>query len=302
MRTMSLVLQLFLLNLLLISPPLLAADKDVMTLELWTRAPGAYENVTNPKKLNLQTFEMTHPVSAQLFDVQYEKNSEYQGNFLHEIVERYAPARPSDTILLHFDNRMVIPLPLDLVRKGSFEIFVAMALKDGKTFTRNFPALAKPSERWRDPRPLVFQGNKLVVSKPWHPGFGKVKTSGFLPWKMAGSLVGIEWIDAASYREQFAVDQSPEVRKGQQVFLERCVYCHAVRQVGGRRGWDFVDPLPIFSKRSNETLHAQVKYTKLDALERGLMMPAQPDFTEDEATALWYWMRAAAKGKLKNYP
>jgi mono/diheme cytochrome c family protein len=279
-----------------------AANQDVGSLTLWTRAGGTYANVEAPTKLNPMSFVLDQPVKARLFDVQYQKEQEYRGRFLHEIVERYTPAKPSDTILLHFDNRMIIPMPLELIRKGNIEIFVAIEWKEGNSFTRNFPSIAKPSERWRDPRPLVFQGNKLVVSKPWHPGFGKVKTNGFLPWMSAGSLVGLEWVDAQSYRAQFAFEKTPEVQKGQQVFLERCVYCHAVRKVGGRLGWDFVEPLPIFSKRSNETLHNHVKYEKLDALERGLMMPAQPDFTEDEATSLWKWMRAAAQNPLKNYP
>lgn len=292
----------FLFTLSILSFSSYAADQFVGSLNLWTRASGSYANVEAPQKLNPRLFVLDHPVKALLFDVQYQKEQEYKGRFLHEIVESYTPARPSDTILLHFDNKMIIPLPLELVRKGNIEILVATGWKEGNSFSRNFPSIAKPSERWRDPRPLVFQGNKLVVSKPWHPGFGKVKANGFLPWVSAGSLVGLEWVDAQSYRAQFAFDKTSEVQKGQQVFLERCVYCHAVRKVGGRLGWDFVEPLPIFSKRSNETLHNHVKYEKLDALERGLMMPAQPDFTEDEATALWYWMRAGAKNALKNYP
>ena len=277
------------------------AAADRFTIEVWTRGSGAYADIENPPKLKSKTLDVDQLVNAKLFDVQYQKEYEYRGSFLHEIIQRYEPARPSDMILLHFDNKMIVPLPLSIVKQGAFEMFLARMIKDGGKFVSDFPKIAKPSDRWRDPRPLVFNGNKLVVSKAWHPGLKKLTPEGFLPWKSAGSLVGIEWIDSQSYRGQFAFDPKPEVIRGQTVYMERCVFCHAVRQVGGRLGWDFVDPLPIFQKRTEQTLHSHVKYPKLDALERGLMMPTQPDFTDEDAAALWYWMRAAATHPLKKY-
>lgn len=299
----STILQALLISLTCALPSLLLAGPSLIPIkiEVWTRSPGQHAFNENPERSKAISLSIDQIVKAKLFDVQYQKENEYQGNFLHEIVEKYQPASPSDTIILHFDNKMIIPLPLSIVQSGAFEIFVASGIKERSNFSKDFPKIVKPSDRLRDPRPLVFSGNKLVVSKAWHPGFSKLIPKGFVPWILAGTLVGIEWIDSAAYRAQFSFGSTSEIAHGLDVYMERCVFCHAVRQVGGRYGWDFVDPLPIYTKRTQATLHAHVAYPKMDALERGLMMPAQPDFTEAEAVALWSWMRAAALNHNKRY-
>lgn len=269
-------------------------------IKLWTRAPGAYWDARDPKPLAEKEYFVKSQMRAKLFDIQYGEEVEVRGEFLHEIVESYQPAASNcDGVILHFNNGMQVPVPLSLIARGKVEIMLAVAKSEGKIFRQNFPKLSKPSNEWRDPRPIVFQSNKLVLSQAWHPGYGEVRPQGFNPFHHVDSLQSMEWISLLAYEKQFQLAKATE--KGQTVYLRRCQFCHNIQGLGAQFGWDFAGPIKIYEKRNPSSLHNHVSFQKLDALERGLMMPAQKDFTEAEALDLWAFMRMAAQKKPQIY-
>ncbi len=290
---------------LMLAWDLQAADKSSGTefkskIKLWTRAPGAYWDDRDPKPLGEKEYLVKSQVRAKLFDIQYGEEVEVRGEFLHEIVESYKPAAANcDGVILHFNNGMQVPIPLSLMARGKVEIMLAVAKKEGKIFGQSFPKLSKPSNEWRDPRPILFQSNKLVLSQAWHPGYGEIRPQGFNPFHHVDSLSGMEWISVSAYEKQFHLADSTSA--GQSVYLRRCQFCHNIHGLGARFGWDFAGPIKIYEKRNPSSLHNHVSFEKLDALERGLMMPAQKDFTEAEALDLWSFMKMAAQKVPLNY-
>ncbi len=264
------------------------------SISLWTRAPGSYWNDRDPKHLNEVSYKVKSQVRAKLFDIQYGEDIVVRGQFLHEIAETYKPAIASaDAIIIHFSNGMQVPVPLALIARGKIEIMIAVAIEEAKTLSQTFPKLSKPSNEWRDPRPIVFKDNKLVISQAWHPGYGETRPQGFNPFHHVDSVSGMEWISLAAYEQQFRLADS--TLAGQTVYLRRCQFCHNIQGLGARFGWDFAGPIKIYEKRNPSSLHKLVGFEKLDALQRGLMMPAQKDFTEAEALDLWAFMKMAAQ-------
>jgi mono/diheme cytochrome c family protein len=92
------------------------------------------------------------------------------------------------------------------------------------------------------------------------------------------------------------------VVRGLAVFQQSCQFCHGVRKVGAKFGWDFVDPTPIWSyHKPPKTLFLHVAYKPLDAAERGLMMPAMSFMSQDDAALLWQWLKAVATNPMAAY-
>ena len=121
----------------------------------------------------------------------------------------------------------------------------------------------------------MFSGNKLVVAVLWHPAVAAAAQPAFSPWRHTDTLTGIELVAAQAYYRQFDVGGGDMVQRGQAVFQQSCQFCHGVRKVGAKFGWDFVEPTPIWSyHRPAKNLFLHVAYKPLDAAERGLMMPA----------------------------
>ena len=192
---------------------------------------------------------------------------------------------------------MIIPVPNTEVWRGKIRLATAYCATKKKC-SNDFPKIEKYQEQeiYRDPRPIAFEGNKIVVGEKSLPELQGVSST-FSPWLHATSLIGVEFVNIEPYFKQFDFGESA----GLEVFRHRCQYCHGVRGVGASLGWDYVDPLPVYTLRTAETLLNHVKNKKMQALERGLLMPNQKDVSQQEAKALWQWMKAAATNKIRNY-
>jgi mono/diheme cytochrome c family protein len=258
-------------------------------IELWTREAGVYDRGAEPvTRQSTVDLGSRATVEAQLFDLQLGATHVFRGLNLSSLVESRGTGS-ADTMLLHFANGMVVPVQLE----RASAVFVAVAIRSpAGDWDRSFPEIQKRRAVLPDPRPIAFGANKVVVSDA---------SETFSPWPYVDTLVGIELVRRAAYWAQFDVGAEPEIRRGMRVYLDRCHGCHAVRDVGGTFGWDLVDPVPVYSYRSPQTLFAHVKYDNADALERGYMMPAQKDIERPEIDAFLEWLKRAAKSGLNAY-
>ena len=284
----------------------LGFSREIQPIEILTRGAGDFVdgNTVVPQRTAMQSFDPKTFVSVRLTDIQYRMKKSYQGVRLLPLILEHAGS--SSLVLLHFDNGMIIPIPLDQDGAALKKIdpFLAFAVKsDSGQWSPNFPALAKKSDdaRYSDPRPLRFGDNKLVVTSPWHPFAPREGSAGFSPWTYAGSLIRIEFADREAYYRQFEVATTAEFNGGMKVFLERCQYCHGARLIGASYGWDFVTPLATYKQKPAEQLFNHVKFPKWDALTRGLMMPRQKDISEADAKKLWEWLRFQAEQRQRPY-
>jgi hypothetical protein len=286
-----------------------AEASDAAKIRVWTRAPGSYWDGAMVDGLAPSTLTVPEKgqVTIKTLDVQYDATYEYRGIALADLLSSYQPAPgagEADTILLHFSNRMIVPVARELWQNPhpDYRLFLALAIRQDKgKWSQDFPEVSRPDERYRDPTPLTFVGNKMVVGKLWRTGRFFAQHQSFSPWKFAGSLVGVEFVNGNAYEAQFARADGKSSSAGQRVFLDRCQYCHGVRHVGAKYGWDLVDPLPIYKKRDVASLFLHVRYDKPDAIQQGLFMPHQKDFTKAEAEPLWEWLRQVTRGKMAAY-
>ncbi|MBM4252962.1 MAG: cytochrome c [Deltaproteobacteria bacterium] len=270
----------------------------VNSLALWSRKPGNFTDIENPEKNNLKTLDLSHfkLQKRTMRDAQYERDVTYKGIPLSQILSSYKPSDQDDMAILHFDNGMAIPLMLEPGVLSRLDPFLALEICETKTeCVTSFPSIGKDEVYGLsdDPRPLTFTWNKIVVSKEWHPAVPAGKSGIFSPWRHVDSLAGIEFVNAAAYYRQFEFGKG----SGEKVFKARCQFCHGIRNVGARYGWDYATPLAIYEKRSPEHLLNHVKYPKVLAKKKGLMMPTQDDVTLSEMQALWQWMKTGAKRK-----
>lgn len=257
-------------------------------IELSRRASGDAPKPVSWSELGLQ--------ERSLFDVQAGRVVSVRGVPLEALLAR-GPARvDEDTVLLRFANGMVVPVPLDAHGEPLIDVFVAHERRreDG-VFVRSFAPIVHERSPWMEQRAIVFGDNKVVVSQADHPALAPTTTR-FSPWSHVDSLVAVQLATAATIHRELDVSAAKEVRRGLQVFEQRCQFCHGVRGKGASFGWDFVEPIPLSSWRDADSLLYHVKLRKLDAAERGLLMPPQPDVTLEEMQALWAWMDAIAEG------
>jgi mono/diheme cytochrome c family protein len=142
----------------------------------------------------------------------------------------------------------------------------------------------------------------MVVAELWHPAVSDKARGRFSPWSQVDSLVAVEFVQAAPYYRQFAVDPTPAVSAGLTVFEGSCQFCHGARRVGAKFGWDFVEPTPLYAYREGERrLYYHVHYRRLDAPEVGRNMPALNFMTESDAGQLWQWLKAVGTRPMTPY-
>ena len=237
----------------------LASDcEPVSTLALWTKGAGNYgKNHIPPQKLVTKKLKSFDYGIRKLHDRQYSnKARHYKVISLRSVIDGYPLDPQVDGVLLHFANKMAVAVPLDDSVDKLSKIYMAREVKSkaGK-WTRKFPAIHKRNPLLRDPRPLTFCGNKIVIDKK----LGSVVNvkQGFDPFYYVSTLTGIEFINMKAMERQFQVALGRPA-KGARVFQNRCVYCHSVNGVGADYGWDFVKPLPLYEKRSPQSLRFHV--------------------------------------------
>lgn len=282
-----------------------AAAGECDSIKIWTRKAGDYSGSAE----NLPDREVTIPLTSlktkvrRLVDTQYTGEKSFKVQPLEDIIASYKRDGKLDLVLLHFQNKMVVPLSLDESESFKNKIFLATAISTDGKWTSEFPIVVRPDETLRDPRPIRFCGNKLVVTKPFSFRLAgqNMTPKPFTPWRHVDSLVSIEFAEKNAYYAQFDIGKSAQSAEGFQVFKNRCQFCHGVQRVGADLGWDYAGPIPAYEKRPAASLFLHVKYEKVDSFRLGTIMPPQSDIQEHEATVLWQWLKDVAKLKLHPY-
>lgn len=278
--------------------PSLPASGDCLDHISWVVRPsGNYSGIEQPfadqKKLPLSS-KTVKSQSHKLYDAQYGRPIDVAGYSLDALARAHNFDRFGDLALLHFANGMVIPYDFKNGRyQEQLRPFIACQYFESRGKHRKqvgFPSLSRPDPAYRDPRPIQFDSNKLVVASLDHPMHGSTNRSGFSPFRHCNSLQLIELVDRQSYYQQFAA-KDPKLKAGETVFLHRCQFCHGLYKVGAQFGWDFVGPLPVHIKRQVDSLYNHIKYPKAQAFEWGTLMPHQKDITQDEVRDLWLWIK-----------
>jgi len=276
------------------------ASGDGSKVEVWTRKPGIYASVPNPDKGDLTTADLTSVASKPrlIMDAQYEKKIKIKGTTLAALLAKRSRPAGADMILLHFKNGMIIPISGSAAEKC---VTIAHSIESDGKWTSSFPAVTRPDKSEREIKSILFTGNKAIYTCAKYLAPPSRTAPKISPWLHTDSLVGIEFAVMDAYYAQFDAGKTMAPMHGKDVFLARCQFCHGIRQVGARSGWDFVEPLPAYERRPAPVLENHVKYPKAYAAEMGLRMPHQRDVTEAEIKDLWSWLEAVVKNKTKPY-
>jgi len=284
--------------------PSLGADAEPSAkIDVWQRqGPSRAGGRKETRSIDLDA--VPH-VETRRLDLQYGGWFSYRGVSLQSLLDSYGVPPGADLALLHFANGMQVPYPFrDAALVKQLNVFVARAIGSapGLPFaTGKFPSISRAREGFVDVRPIAFGANKLVVGDRTHPAVPKEAQATFSPWMYVDSLTGIELVSAKAYYAQFDVDATPDVRAGYRLFTESCQFCHGARGVGAAFGWDFVEPVPVYTYRGKKNLFYHVKYKPLDAAAQGLQMPALSHLSEQDATSVWRWLRAIATHPMVSY-
>jgi mono/diheme cytochrome c family protein len=283
-----------------------AVPEHGATIELWVRRPAA-SRASEPATKGAERLQVAIDslplVDAKQVDVQYHGAFVFKGIALDAVIARYAPPPDVDLALLHFANGMQVPLAFRdaaVMKRLSPLLARGMQLGPGGPMRiARFPNVGRPRSGFVDVRPITFTGNKLVIADPAHPDVPPAAREALSPWAQADTLTGIEFVSRAAYYAQFDVD--PAAKVGHKLFTESCTFCHGVRGTGASFGWDFVEPTPIYDYRKASNLFHHIKYRPLDAPARGIQMPALSYMSEDDARAIWIWLKAVATHPLAPY-
>lgn len=230
-------------------------------------------------------------VTVEKHDLQLDEVRRFRGVSLDWLLQRLPIPAGADTALLCFRNSMRIPVPLDPGALAAIDAFVATEIAGPDGWEQTFPEIRR-HRRWiADPRPITFERNKVVVSKPGLPRLPAGTAEVFSPWMHADTLVAIELVSGEKHEARFPRGITPETRRGREVFLSRCQYCHGVDGAGAAFGWDFTKPIALYRWRSPSSLWAHVRFQNVDAIEKGSLMPPQADVETGDIDDLWAWMR-----------
>jgi mono/diheme cytochrome c family protein len=284
----------------------LATPPPGAEIELWVRGEGKpKDGEVRPERSSHVDIDKLAPMDMVRFDAQYGQAHSFRGVVLATLLSRFAPAAALDLAILHFANGMAVPLPFrDAETMSRLDPFIARGMGAGPKDAIQigvFPSIPKQDAR-ADSRPITFAGNKVVVADKWHPALNDKVQRVFSPWTHTDSLVSIEFVESKPYYRQFDVSADEKVQRGFALFQQSCQFCHGARQTGARFGWDFVEPMPVYTYRNAQmNLFYHVAYKPIDAAEKGLMMPAMRFMTEGDAGALWQWLRAIATTPMPPY-
>jgi hypothetical protein len=294
-------------GIVLLSALTRAAEADsaaeAVRIDMWTRADGQYgqgQDVAKGRPLSVDLDRLGLKEGA-LVDAQYGGSRTYRYVPLEDLIRRYAPSPASDTALLHFANGMAIPVPFrDTATMRRLRPVVVRAIRVDGAWASALPPISRTNELYFDTRPLRFQGNKVAVAEDWHPALRPGTAQSFSPWRHADTLTGVEFVRDAAFVGQFDVDAS--THRGLVTYEQVCRFCHGARKEGAQFGWDFVEPIPISEYRKKDvSLYYHVKFRPAEAVSRGLLMPALPFLTQQDAADLLAWIRALSAKALRPY-
>jgi mono/diheme cytochrome c family protein len=268
-------------------------------ITLWVRPNGNAE----PRRVPID-LAARNKVEVTREDVQYPgERLKYRGVSLRALMDVMERTNRADLVLLHFDNGMSVPLPIDdLELLKALDPFVATELQVNDLWISAFPMVKKPGAEERDARPLKFKANKLVVSSRLHPfTSAAAQADGFTPFLFTGTLTGIEFVRSAEWYRQFDVGTTAQEKAGFALFKSHCQYCHAVRERGGQYGTDFITSGPVAERVSLHQLYLHVRYRDRAAAEKGQMMPFFKDLSKDDVAALHAWLSVLTRARPRPY-
>ncbi len=284
----------------LAGPAVAAEPPPGQLIKLWVRT-------TNEADRRVVTVDLaTKPKTETAIrnDIQYSGvPAKYRGVPLRSLLDAMERTNRSDLVLLHFFNGMSVPLPIDdLELLKTLDPFVATEMQVNGAWLSAFLPVTKKDAEQRDVRPLKFQGNKLVVATRLHPFTSKAsQDDGFSPFFFADTLTGIEFVRSENWYKQFDLGTTPAEKAGFATFKSHCQFCHAVRQVGGRYGIDFMQPTPVVKRLGVQALFLHVRYRDLNAAETGQMMPFFRDLTKDDVAEVFAWLQAVTAAPAVSY-
>ena len=233
--------------------------------------------------------------TGRVFDHQYGRNIEIKSLGLRELVGMYHPRLVGmDLAILHFSNGILFPLPLNMLKTNP-EPLIATAIRQKGRWTATFPPVRLHQSG--SVQKVSFKGNKLVVGRSWLKKYAKATKYGELdPFRRAGSLVGVEFVDSNAWFAQFRVASEKSHFRGRMVYFKRCQFCHSIRGLGATHGPDFDSP------RVSRYFTAKKIYTHVRlAGRKGGGMPGQGDFTKAEARDFALWLKGVKKTALTEY-
>lgn len=275
--------------------------EEVGEIQVWTRPAGDAESAARARRRTVRLGALPTVVAGRR-DPQYGATYTFRAVPLTAVLDAAGAPPWADLALLHFANGMVVPLPFrdGTVMKRLDPWLAREILIDGRA--QPLPPVTRKAREYVDVPALAFAGNKIVVKEAFHPEVAAGAQPAFSPWAHADALVGVEFVAAAPYYRQFDVAGDGAGRAGFALYRQNCQFCHGARQVGARRGWDLVSPVPVHTYRaSGKRLYHHVRFERHDATERGLMMPALKHMTEADAAALWVWLRAIGTTPMPAY-
>lgn len=281
------------------SRPEEAAAPTGQVLKLWVRPNGNAE----PRFVTID-LAARNKVEVTREDVQYPgETMKYRGVSLRALLDVMERTNRADLVLLHFDNGMSVPLPIDdLELLKTLDPFVATELQVNDLWISAFPMVKKQGAEERDARPLKFKANKFVVSSRVHPfTSAAAQADGFTPFFFTGTLTGIEFVRSAEWHRQFDVGTTAQEKAGFNLFKSHCQYCHAVRERGGQYGTDFIKSGAVAERVSLHQLYLHVRYRDREAPEKGQMMPFFKDLSQDDVAALHAWLSVLARARPRPY-
>jgi hypothetical protein len=282
------------------------ASPDGQHVNFWVRSSGnhALGIKRSGKHKAHADLDALPQEEVELDDAQYGRPVKVKGIRLGDLLDRYPQSHAHDMVLLHFHNKMVVPIALGGGGLDSLNALLAREIldPDSGAYTTDFPKIARQEGYYEDPNPIAFTGNKLIVPQTEFPDSGHGDTtSPIFPFAVSDSLVGLEFVQQRAYFAQFNAGGEDQVQDGMEVFFRRCQYCHSVSDVGAAYGWDFLKPVPIHTFKKADELTYHVKYAKMNAVQRGLRMPPQVDVEDAEIIALLKWIETLNKTKVKSY-
>jgi hypothetical protein len=280
-----------------------AGANSVVTVGV--RKPGAGGGDGLPEMAPARRVDLDSltPTRVERFDAQYGGTRVFAAVPLQALLDQVKAPASADLALLHFANGIVVPLPYrDLAVMRRLQPWVArgMHLADKGMTVGEFDPITGKVREYIDVPVVKFVGNKVVVAERWHPDVPARAEKDLSPWAHVDSLIGIELVNAAAYNSMFNVDE--KTASGFALYRQSCQFCHGVRQVGAKFGWDFVVPYPVHKwRKPAQRLYMHVKLRRLDAVERGQMMPALKYMTPEDASAVWAWLESTANHPLRAY-